>query len=372
MKDLTIITSALCLSIVLVLSDAVFALRITQEGAGIEELETYLRREDASGGEATRWRPLTATPGLKGPKTYDGISREFLPHKEIPILADGLTPLLILIEKKAAGKRWKWVDGGAGFGWALQEATANDQFPNLDAVAVDAVHWTDQDVPSALKDKLLPEALSRGIRGPWDVASNGKVSFIQRDLAAADLTESGRYQPDVITTFAVLNYSSNPLGALVHLYNQLRVDGYLLSHVYIPRDYPRLQELVDFYDSIFSRLKETGIRVDWKWSEIREESSERLIATILGVVLEKSPGRLSLQLSPQKPYFFRTQLSRAVEFPMVHYTGDLSKPFKIELSGLEDHYAVTQILSDNLGAPRAMDVTEKKQLLQLSGWESGA
>ena len=307
--------------------------------AGLEEpLEEYLRR--VSGGAAIRWRPLTSTDGL--PRSYDGIARDFLPHEMVTELEHGLVPLLDRLQRELQSKdaRGTWEDDGTGFGWALKEAAASGRYSNLDFAAKDLVLWTEQDVPPDLRAHLSQEAIRRNIQHPWTF-DDKNIQFVQGDLSASDLIDSGRSHPVLITSIGVLNYSSDPLGLMARLYNRLENGGYLLAQMHIPTEYPRSGEMVDFYGKIFQWLKKEKVQVDWKVTDAREKraAAQRLEPSkeyVVGIVFVKKPGSISLKLTPQKPEIFRGFTHREIEFQMVHYAGDFQKPFEILPAGLEE------------------------------------
>ena len=78
--------------------------------------------------------------------------------------------------------------------------------------------------------------------------------FQQADITTVKLVKPA----DLITSFFVLQYLDDPLGAFVNLFNQLNRDGEILAHLLIPYS----PKLMFIYQRFVSDLRAQGIQID--------------------------------------------------------------------------------------------------------------
>lgn len=317
-------------------------------------VQEYLRQPIVTGGGGVRWRFLTGERD-----SYDQRVKERFPSELIPELREGLKPLLDRLEREssARGQRWVWVDAAGGIGAALKEARV--LYSLLRPVLVDAVRWRPEEFPEKILSELPQQAQKRGIQDVWSMEG---IRFIEEDISKVRLDGWQEAPIRLITIFQALGYSDDPLGTLVHLYNQLPDGGILLANFFVPTEHPRADGQVKFYRQILGDLKKHKIPVDLKVDDHRERSGDPMFE--LGLVLKKRPGSLQLKLMPRAVEPLRVQSwRRLLEYRVVFYEGDIARPFDYSLpshGGLEEPGSVTVT---QVGPPIAT-VTELRSAVQ--------
>ena len=113
-----------------------------------------------------------------------------------------------------------FADVGMGMGVALSEAVIEFS-PRLIGIGVDPVDWN----------------------GENDL-NKKHITFIQSDARSVIFPEP----PDIITSYAVLQYDENPIKAFEHLFNQLNEGGTLMVNIILPDDRGTLDAYLNMLD----------------------------------------------------------------------------------------------------------------------------
>lgn len=311
-------------------------------------LEEYLRRPEVTGtgGKGIRARFLTMAIG--GTRSYDALILDGFPHKMLPELKEGLSPLLYRFEQEAAaaGAGWAWLDLAAGLATAPKEA--RKRCPHMKPVLVDMVRWARSDLPLEDAVEVEQRAGSIGIRDVWSMEG---LDFIQADAGQVEIPKNERYPIRVATMFQALSYNRDPLRILAHVYNQLPVGAYLLVNFYIPTkydaskvyddktkvglppEYADPKNLARFWEAVLQNLQANGVPVDFMIKDLREEYTpaqgfaDKFFDEIhIGMVIQRAPIEIGLQLTAHAAPV-QVIGSRLVEYQFAWYEGELAKPF---------------------------------------------
>ena|GEM_PF-5195303 len=155
--------------------------------------------------------------------------------------------LIDLLNMFCTGRTGTWVDVGSGYNIALREAKRRFG-DNIRAYGVDIVNWNKWLGRSSLIQETIKARVGNNIfDSAYDVDD-----FTECDAAEVRLPRGA----DVVTSFHMLQHTSDPLGNFLNLYNQMQ-DGAVLM-VSISEEAARAPCFKDLFETLKDFLIEIG------------------------------------------------------------------------------------------------------------------
>ncbi|HPM42781.1 MAG TPA: class I SAM-dependent methyltransferase, partial [Candidatus Omnitrophota bacterium] len=215
--------------------------------------------------------------------TYDTMTAQM--YDTTSELSRGISGLIenYVSKNRAENKTTSYLDACGGLGCAATEASVRYGRDGVKVFMTDIVEWTADDLSSGDVRKIRRQGAAIGID---DILSR-QFEFIKADVVSVRLPE----KMDVITNIAGLQYTDDPLQAIVNLYNQLKAGGTLLTGYWVKR--ANKSALEHFYITL-EAIARLGAKVDVKTTYLEGEE-----AYIIGISITRNDDRdIKLNLMP--------------------------------------------------------------------------
>ena len=291
---------------------------------------------------------------LSGEDSYDGWVKNHFPANILPKLKEGLLPLMEQKEEESKKKKtkWVWLDGAAGIGWAGKEA--QKRFKRIWVLTNDVVRWEKTHFENS--QGMEERARKNGIRLPWLKNNN---NFFISDLHTQQIAHVEGRSNQLITVFDSLHLFEDPLGVLVHLYNQLDEGGVLLADLQFMGGTIDRDEKLAFWREHLRFLKKHLMKVDY-----------RVEKNLLTIVMVKTEGDLVSHFSLDPIEENQGNIVPYIQRSRAGYTSHGEEPFAFPMV----HHEETVLIHHALNALDETDVVkngliirELKMILRESG-----